>query len=103
MADERELEGSPIYMGAEEVRHLSIDTTEQGGSPTDVSQQIYDITYGTREEADLFADEDAEISGDQINLPALSGPEPRHIYRGEVKYTCGGQVWERWFILWGRY
>jgi hypothetical protein len=99
MTDTREVDGSPVYQGQDEEIAYGILTTEWGSNPTSVSVKLYD-TDGTDVSSTSLSGS-ASVSGDTITTPVVKLLTAGEKYRLEVKFTCSGNVFEPFLIIWG--
>ncbi len=88
------------YQGTDEQIIYSITTTSWGSTPTSVTYKVYDVTGGSRTDATITTmTGDATVSGDVITLPALKGLTVNKVYRVEVKFTSGSNIFEPYFVI----
>jgi hypothetical protein len=100
--DIREFTESPLKQGADESIVRTILTTPWGSSPTDVEVAAYDVTKGGyKDVSEDCLSGSASVDGDLITLPALEALQVGHVYRLEVKFTCGSNVFEAWGLFEG--
>jgi len=89
-----------LVQGEDEEIVYSITTTPWGSSPSNVSVVAYDVTYGQRTEVtSTVLSGAASVTGDVITLPVLADLTEGNVYRIEVKFTAGGQIFEPYFIV----
>ena len=99
MSKEREVVEGPQYQGEDEEIIWTVDISNWGTQPTDISVVVKDedgndvtatTTTGSPSSANL---------GQYINCPTIHSLTAGTQYRVEVKFTAQGQVWECYFIL----
>jgi len=94
--------GNVLYQGVDEQIIYSVTTTAWGTSPASVETKVYDISDGSRTDVTLTVmTGSATVTGDIISLPVLKLLTARSIYRVEVKFTAGGNVFEPYFVVIG--
>ena len=100
--DVREFTESPLKQGADESIVRTLLTTPWGSTPTGIEVTLYDVTKGayTDVSEDCLSG-NPSVAGDLITLPALEALEVGHLYRLEVKFTAGGNVFEAWGLFEG--
>ena len=92
------------YQGNDESIVYTLTTTSWGSSPTSVEVKAYDITGGNRTDvSDTVLTGSASTADDVITLPAVGGLTANHMYRIEVKFTSGGNVYEPYFEIEAEY
>lgn len=95
----REFEQSPQAIGRNEVVGFT-HTTTWGSSPSSVSNALYDITEGRLE--DVSASKltgSPSVAGNVITTSQVTGLEPGHVYRLELRFTVGGNTFEPFLII----
>jgi hypothetical protein len=85
--------------GVDEEIVYSITTTAWGTGPSSVSFKVYDDSADFADVTSTVCPGSASVVGDVITLPKLKALTPNHIYRVEVKFTAGGNVWEPYFTV----
>lgn len=96
------------FQGEDEERVYSFDASEFGSTPTAVSYKVYDISSGRTDDDDTDVTDDtmtgdATVVLDTITLPALTGLTANHVYRIEVQFTSGDNVFEPWIKVLAEY
>lgn len=90
-------EGQQVQ-GVDEQIAYSITTTPWGTSPTSLAVVVKDVTAGgTDVTTTVMPTGSASAVGDVITLPILKLLTAGSLYRVEVKFTCGGNVFECYF------
>jgi hypothetical protein len=85
--------------GVDEEVAYTFSTTTYGGSPTSVSFKVYDDSDSFADVTSTVCPGSASVVGDIITLPKLKLLTLNHLYRVEVKFTAGGNVWEPYFTV----
>ena len=100
MSDVREINESGLKQGVDEEIVYQLATTPWGSSPGSVVVQVFDVTAGGYADvSETVLSGDSSISGDEISLPALGSLTAGHVYRLEVRFTCGSNVFEAWMRI----
>lgn len=87
-----------FQQGIDEQIAYSITTTKWGSSPTSPSVVVKDVTAALADvTATVMPTGTASAAGDVITLPKLKSLTVDHIYRIEVQFTIGGNLFECWF------
>ena len=76
---------------------FSVNTEPWGGTPTGPTHDIFDEEDYTTSLKSSLMDGSPTVSGDVINLPALSGLSNGVIYRVFVRFVSGGSTLEGYF------
>jgi len=96
---------SPLEQGKDEIISYQLNTTPWGGTPSVPVVTIYDVTGGVytaltvAEMAVVMPVNTPSISVDLIILSPLKLLTVGKLYRVEVKFTSGGDVWEPYFLV----
>ena len=100
MASIRELTGVN-EQGVDEQISYSVTSTPWGSSPSSISCKVYDITDGayTDVTSTVMPTNSPAAVGDVITLSPLKSLTAGKVYRVEVKFTAGGNVYECYKIL----
>ena len=102
MAEARAVLPSPLVQGEDEAITYTLATTAWGSSPSAVVVQAYDVTDGGYVDVSgEVLSGSAAVVGDVITLPVLLGLAAGRVYRVEVRFTAGGNVFECWLELRG--
>jgi len=97
MSDVREINESGLKQGVDEEIVYQLTTTPWGSSPGSVVVQVFDVTAGAYTDvSETVLSGDPSVSGDEISLPVLGSLTVGHVYRLEVRFTCGSNVFEAW-------
>jgi len=100
MSDVREINESGLKQGVDEEIVYQLTTTPWGSSPGSVVVQVFDVTAGSYSDvSETVFSGDSSVSGDEISLPALGSLTAGHIYRLEIRFTCGSNVFETWMRI----
>jgi len=100
MAEAREVAEGRQIQGVDEQIAYSITTTNWGASPTTVSVVVKDETDALKDVTSMVMSTGSPtVAGDVISLPILKSLTNGHIYRVEVKFTSGGNVYECFFYV----
>jgi hypothetical protein len=100
MTDVREINESGLKQGADEEITYQLTTTPWGSSPGSVVVQVFDVTAGGYTDvSSTVLSGAASLSGDEITLPVLGSLTVGHVYRLEVRFTCGSNVFETWMRI----
>lgn len=108
MTELREVIESPLDQGKDETISYQITTTPWCTAPSLPVVTIYDVTGGiytalsVAELAIVMPVNNPTIAGDVITLSPLKALTVDKVYRVEVKFTAGGDVWEAWFLVHGQ-
>jgi hypothetical protein len=100
MSEIREAAESPLVQGVDEQIIYTLTTTAWGSSPGTITVAAFDVTGGG--ETDVSAtvlSGTASAVGDVITLKKLKSLTAGKVYRVEVKFTCGSNVFECYFIV----
>ena len=90
------------YQGIDEQLAYQITTTGWASSPTSPSVVAYDETAGNSNvTSTVFPTNSPTASGDVISLSLLKSLIRGHIYRIEVKFTVGSNIYECYFRVEG--
>ena len=101
----REVIESPLEQGKDEIISYQLITTAWGGTPTVPVVAIYNVTGGVYtaltilEMGVVMPVNTPSIVGDTIFLSPLKLLTVGKLYRVEVKFTSGGDVWEPYFLV----
>lgn len=96
--------GSTLYQGNDEEIVYSLTTTAWGSTPTSVSVKAYEISTGARTDvSSTVLSGTASVNGDIITLPVLKSLTAGNVYRVEVKFTSGSNVYEPYFDILAEY
>ncbi|KRT76719.1 MAG: hypothetical protein XU14_C0033G0017 [Armatimonadetes bacterium CSP1-3] len=89
--------------GVDEEIAYKLTTTPWGASPTSVSAKVYSIAAdGARTDTtSTNMSGTPGVSGDVITLPLLKSLVANTLYRIEVKFTSGGNVFEAYAYVKG--
>jgi hypothetical protein len=92
----RKVREGKLVQGQDEKIAYSITTTPWGSSPADVAVSIYRVTAGAYEDVsdDCLEAGSPQVVGDKITTPRVIGLTPGELYRLEIRFTAGGQVFE---------
>lgn len=107
MTVDREVVESPLNQGKDEAISYQLNTLPWGGTPTNVAVTIYDVTNGGyvaltgAQMTVVMPTNSPTVNVHVITLSPLKDLTPRTVYRVEVKFTSGGDVWEAFFIVIG--
>jgi len=102
MAINREVIESPLSQGVDESISYQITTTPWGSSPSSIVCTVYDVTgggYTSLVLTTIMPTNTPTALGDVITLSPLTALTNGTFYRVEVKFTCGGAVYETFFIV----
>lgn len=94
----RQIEGLPQPQGEDEEVTYTLDVTEVGSNPSNVSVVVK--RNGVDVSGDVL-DGTATVSGNIITLPVIASLEAGFDYRVEVKFTLNGNVLEAYGIIVG--
>ena len=103
--EDRLIQESPLYQGADEQVNYSLTSTPWGSTPTSVVAKIYLIDSGTYTDysTTCFGATTSTVTGDVISLPTVQNIVSGNRYRMEVKFTdSGGNIWEPYVIIEGQ-
>jgi len=101
MAVNREIAESPMKQGVDEEIAYTLTTTPWGSSPTNPIVTAWDITDGGRTDvmSTIFPSGSPSVSNDVITLPTCKDMVANKTYRIEIKFTCSGNVFEAYCII----
>lgn len=89
-----------LFQGADEQIAYTLTTTPWGSSPSGVAVKAFDVTDGAKTDVTATVlSGAASVSGDVITLPRLVDLTARHVYRLEVQFTSGGNVFEAYAVV----
>lgn len=94
---------SPFYMGRNEARAFSLDTTPDGGTPASPVNTLWDVTDGG--ETDVSGTKlsgSTTVSGNVITTKLISGLENGKLYLLEIKWTKGSEIKTALLLIHGR-
>jgi len=103
----RAIRESPVTQGEDEIISYTLTTTPWGSSPSSVSVVVYDVTGATSTAAwtnvtaTVMPVNSPSVVGDVITLSPLKLLTDGHIYRLEIRFTCGGNVFETYGLVIG--
>jgi len=89
-------EGQQFQSADEEISY-KLTTTNYGSTPTLVSVKAYDDNTGRDVTATVFPTNTPTVLGDVITLSPLKALIKGYIYRIEIKFTAGSNIWEPYF------
>ena len=94
------LEGTR-YQGKNESCAYKITTTPWGSVPTSPSATAFDTTSGVEQNVTttVFPTNTPTVAGDIITLSVLTALAVSHIYRIEVKFTIGVNIFSCYFTV----
>lgn len=95
----REVAEGLLRQGVDEQIAYTITTTNWGSSPTTTSMVVKDETLNFTDVTATVASGSTSVAGDVITLPIIKLLTAGHIYRAEVKFTSGGNVFECYFRI----
>lgn len=90
--DDRYVRESPFYMGRNEKKQFSLDTTPWGGSPTSPVCALWDITTGEADVSGTSLSGSASVSGATITTPLVQLLTVGSQYLLEIKWTKGSEI-----------
>lgn len=99
MADLREVAEGIQYQGEDEEIVYTISTTNFGSDPSDVSVVVKDVTDDDTDVTDDVTTGDPSVFGDVITLPTISGLTANNLYRVDIKFSSGSNVFEPYFMI----
>ena len=85
------------YQGEDEEIAYTVDTATYGGTPTAVAVKLY--SFDGRAYTDVSTtclSGAASVVSDTITTPTVEALTPNVMYRMEVKFTSGGNIYEPW-------
>ena len=94
--------------GNDEQIVYSVNVSGWGTNPTDVTFKVYDVSSGRSTDplTDVTATTmtgAATVVLDTITLPALKTLTAGKVYRVEIKFTAGGNIYEPYFKVMAEY
>ncbi len=87
MMTSREVIEGKQWQGVDESVGYAIDTSNWGGSPTDVSFAVKDVSSAMVDVTAAVTSGGATILGDIITLPKIHSLIDGHLYRVEVAFS----------------
>ena len=93
---DRQTKERDIVQGADEEIVYTLTTTPWGSTPIGETVKAYDTSDNSDVTATVFSGS-TSVSGDVITLPILKSLTAGEIYRIEIQFTAGGNVFEAWF------
>ena len=103
----RQIKESPVTQGEDEIITYTLTTTPWGSSPTSINVVVYDVT-GADETADwlnvtstVMPTNSPTVLGDVITLSPLKLLTDGHVYRMEIRFTCGSNTFETYGFVYG--
>ena len=88
-----------VPQGEDEELYYTNDTSANGGSPTDVAVVAKDLSNDSADVSSTVLDGSSSVSGDVITLPKIKSLTAGNVYRIEIKYTCGNNVFEDYLLI----
>lgn len=85
---------SPVHLATGGQLTYSFDTTDYGGSPSDISVTATNLTTGKTVTSNILTGS-ASVSDDTIALPVIKDYLKNNLYAVDVVFTCAGQVYKR--------
>jgi hypothetical protein len=87
------------HQGVDEEIAYSVTTTPYGPGPTNVAIVAKDVTNSYLDVSSTVLTGSSSVVGDVITLPKLKGLTLNHLYRIEVKFSSGGDIFEPYFLV----
>ena len=85
--------------GADEEIIYSLTTTNWGSSPTSPAVVAKDVSDDYTDVSSTVLSGSPSVSGDVITLPTVKSLTAGHIYRIEIKFTSGSNIFECYFLI----
>lgn len=85
--------------GPDEQIAYTVTTTNVGSSPSSVAVTAWDLTDDNKVVTGTVLNGSASVSGDVITTPTVQSLTAGRLYRIEVKFTSGGNVFEHYFEI----
>jgi len=98
---------SPVTQGEDEIISYYFSSTPWGSSPTSISAIVYDVTDAESTDdwdnvtSTVMPVNSPSAAGDVITLSPLKLLTDGHIYRVEVRFTCGSNTFEPYGLVIG--
>lgn len=99
MAVSREVQQGQQLQGVDEKIAYTITTTPWGSSPTDVTVVVKDTSDNDADVTSSVTSGSTTVLGDIITLLFIQSLTARHVYRVEVKFTAGNNIFEPYFSI----
>jgi hypothetical protein len=101
MTNTREVKESSMRQGVDERIAYTLTTTPWGSTPTSITVVAKDVSTTTTTDVTttVFPTNSPSASGDIITLSLLRDLTVDHIYRIEIKFTCSGNIFETYCII----
>lgn len=94
MPTSREVKEGWQLQGIDEQIVYTLTTTPWGSSPTSVAVVVKDASNNNTDVTADVTSGSASVSGNIVTLPLIKGLTQGHLYRVEIKFTSGGNVFE---------
>lgn len=101
----RQIKESPLTQGEDESITYTLTTTPWGSAPTSITVTVFDVTDA--EETADWEDVTATVmpinaptvNANVITLSPLESLTDAHVYRIEIQFTCGVNVFETYALI----
>ena len=103
----RRIKESPITQGEDEAIQYTLTTTPWGSNPTAVSVSVFDATDADSTDdwddvtASVMPVNSPSVVGNVITLSPLRNLTDTHVYRIEIRFTCGSNTFETYALIIG--
>jgi len=87
------------YQSADEIISYQVTTTNWVSVPTSPAVVVFDETTEMNVTTTVMPTNSPSVNGDIITLSPLKLLSAGHVYRVEVKFTVGGNVYECFFLV----
>ena len=99
MADLREVVEGTQYQGEDEEIVYTLTTTNFGSAPSAVAVVVKDVTNADTVVTSTVTSGSPSVFGDVITMPKIQDLTAGHVYRVDVKFTSGSNVFEPYFLI----
>ena len=96
----REVRESPITQGKDEQVAYTLTTTPWGSTPTSIAVTIANSAGTDTSSTNLSGS--ASAVGDVITTPKVISLTSGEVYRMEIKFTCSGNIFEPYVIIYAQ-
>lgn len=93
----REVVEGRLVQGVDEQITYTVTTTPWGSIPGSIAVKAYDASNDLLDVSSTVLSGTASAVGDVITTPLVKALTEGHVYRVEVKFTSGNNVFECWF------
>lgn len=96
---EREVAEGRQYQGVDEQIIYTLTTTNFGSTPTGVTMVVKDTSDDDTDVTTDVTTGSTSVASDVITLKTIKSLTANHLYRVEVKFTSGSNIFEPYFYI----